>query len=312
MSRLLTLIPLLAPIFLALGMAKFWIYLKRREARRFPFKDAVMREPGYSQLKAREKIMDELDLHLLVLPLYPLMMYTTYLQMRLSNGEVSLFTISLLVATSLALIAHSLYKIWCLQAKMHCLKLGYAGEVAVGQALNQLMLQGYQVFHDVPFNHFNADHVVVGRAGVFVVETKLRTKRSTTNRKEHSYKVRFDGKALYFPDRPKVPCVSALEQASNEAKSVGNWLTQATGEPVTTQPVLALPGWWINGTNKQGLVWVFNHKQLVYLPPADPHRQVLSEARIQAIAYQLQTRCARDDLQPQVLKTDTDSAFQEV
>lgn len=55
-------------------------------------------------------------------------------------------------------------------------QLGYEGEIAVGQELNQLMLDGYRVYHDFPGDKFNIDHIVVGPPGVFAVETKARSK----------------------------------------------------------------------------------------------------------------------------------------
>ena len=56
--------------------------------------------------------------------------------------------------------------------KRRNLRLGYEGEIAVGQELNQLMLQGKHVYHDFPADKFNIDHIVVGRSGIFAVETK--------------------------------------------------------------------------------------------------------------------------------------------
>ena len=50
-------------------------------------------------------------------------------------------------------------------------RLGLEAEMAVGQELNQLLRHGYWVFHDLPADKFNIDHVVVGRNGVFAVET---------------------------------------------------------------------------------------------------------------------------------------------
>lgn len=60
-------------------------------------------------------------------------------------------------------------------------KLGYLGERVVGEKLNELLGQGYAVFHDVPAKgeqkDFNLDHVAVGPSGVAVIETKTRRKR---------------------------------------------------------------------------------------------------------------------------------------
>jgi hypothetical protein len=54
-------------------------------------------------------------------------------------------------------------------------RIGYDGELATAQELNQLMRHGYYVFHDLQAENFNIDHIVIGPAGVFAVETKSRS-----------------------------------------------------------------------------------------------------------------------------------------
>ena len=41
------------------------------------------------------------------------------------------------------------------------------------EELNQLMLDGCRVFHDIPFPYGNIDHVVVSRSGVYSVNAKM-------------------------------------------------------------------------------------------------------------------------------------------
>lgn len=53
---------------------------------------------------------------------------------------------------------------------------GYLGESRVGKALEQLPT-GWRVFHDVNLDGENADHMVVGRQGVFNVEVKNYSER---------------------------------------------------------------------------------------------------------------------------------------
>jgi hypothetical protein len=49
---------------------------------------------------------------------------------------------------------------------------GAAGEEHVGGLLDQLTNSGWHVIHDASFGHGNVDHIVLGTAGVFSVETK--------------------------------------------------------------------------------------------------------------------------------------------
>jgi Nuclease-related domain len=49
---------------------------------------------------------------------------------------------------------------------------GAAGEEQVGATLETLSEQGWRVIHDASFGRGNVDHIVIGRAGIFTVETK--------------------------------------------------------------------------------------------------------------------------------------------
>ncbi len=49
---------------------------------------------------------------------------------------------------------------------------GAAGEEHVGGLLDELTSAGWSVIHDASFGHGNVDHIALGRAGVFSVETK--------------------------------------------------------------------------------------------------------------------------------------------
>jgi hypothetical protein len=49
---------------------------------------------------------------------------------------------------------------------------GAAGEEQVGGMLEELADGGWRVIHDVTLGHGNVDHILIGPAGVFTVETK--------------------------------------------------------------------------------------------------------------------------------------------
>jgi hypothetical protein len=52
---------------------------------------------------------------------------------------------------------------------------GERGELRVAEILDDLRSSGYRAFHDLVGNGYNIDHVVVGPAGVFAIETKFRS-----------------------------------------------------------------------------------------------------------------------------------------
>jgi hypothetical protein len=51
---------------------------------------------------------------------------------------------------------------------------GATGEEHVGGLLDELSRDGWSVIHDASFGHGNVDHIAVGTAGVFTIETKSR------------------------------------------------------------------------------------------------------------------------------------------
>lgn len=120
---------------------------------------------------------------------------------------------------------------------------GLAAECATADGLQQLVPDGLMLFHDLPADGFNIDHVVVGHNVVFAVETKSRKKPAATG-KENA-RVRYDGKVLKFPEHVET---KPLEQAARQARWLADFLTGATGNPVRVVPVIALPGWFVELT----------------------------------------------------------------
>jgi hypothetical protein len=164
-------------------------------------------------------------------------------------------------------------------------RLGYEGELAVGQELNQLLRDGYEVYHDFPAEKFNIDHIIVGPAGVFAVETKARQKPTTGNGRSDA-KVVYDGQKLHFPDWAET---EPLEQARRQAQWLSKWLSSAVGESIATKPVIALPGWFVERTSSNGFP-VINPKQFrSILKPKNV--KALDGSMITRIVHQIDQRC---------------------
>jgi hypothetical protein len=117
------------------------------------------------------------------------------------------------------------------------------------------MRDGFWVYHDFPADEFNIDHVVIGKTGVFAVETKGRPKPIGNDGKANP-EVLYDGETLQFPTwKERKP----VHQAELQAKWLEKFLSSAVGEPVPVHPVLAIPGWYIT-RQRQGGVPVINGK----------------------------------------------------
>lgn len=113
------------------------------------------------------------------------------------------------------------------------IQLGLAGEESVADDFRRLERHGYHVFHDIPSTNrpggANIDHVVVGPAGIFAIETKTRSKGSRET-------IEYDGLTIRIGNRP--PTDEPLLQARAVAREISECLD---GRRVT--PVVLFPGW---------------------------------------------------------------------
>jgi len=131
------------------------------------------------------------------------------------------------------------------------LRLGLLGEMVVGQILETLRAHGYTVLHDIPERAYNIDHVLIGPAGVFVIETKTRSKPIG-----HDAKVEYDGQRLLVdglaPDR------DPIKQVKASCDRVREIIQAATELRPFVRPVVLYPGWYVVSTPRDQDVWVLN------------------------------------------------------
>ena len=80
------------------------------------------------------------------------------------------------LAFGFCFLATSLWKLAISLRRIANLRTALDAEIETGNQLNRLMKHGYDVFHDLPANGSNIDHLVIGPNGVFAVETKGRRK----------------------------------------------------------------------------------------------------------------------------------------
>jgi hypothetical protein len=174
--------------------------------------------------------------------------------------------------------------------------LGYFGERIVAEHLEPLKAAGHRVLHDVPAGDapagsttppFNLDHVVIGPAGVFAIETKTRRK-GRTRVGFMAHEIIYDGRALSYPwgeDR------HGLDQALRQAEWLATHLERELGRPVPVRPLLVFPGWMII-RKAAGAVAVLNPRELpAAIMPSGSRPEALDSAIVDLIARQLEARC---------------------
>ncbi len=101
---------------------------------------------------------------------------------------------------------------------------GALAEEKVALQLDQLP-EGYFGFHDVDFKGFNIDHVVLGPAGIFVVETK-----------SHRGTVDANGHTLLLNGKP--PQKNFLNQVWSQSKNMQEYLWKMTSKEWKIKPIL--------------------------------------------------------------------------
>lgn len=281
-QQLALLLLLLSPVILA-AWRVFHTRARHRRMAVEPFTSPPLRPPGES-LRLKLEVLDEkLSDEILLLIGLPGFIATVLMMNKLRLPPLFLLTVLLLIA------GFTLWRFRKLRSLMHELwnrRLGFDGERVVGEALNQLMLDGYRVFHDLPCDGFNIDHVIVGPAGVFAVETKTKRKPTDGQGKKLAWEVTYDGMQLTFPHLGRDD--RWIEQAARNARHLGKWLTAAVGEPVTAQPILVIPGWLIQ-RQARGAVNVLNEKEVRSSMPRPV--QPLAADLVKRITHQLAEKC---------------------
>ncbi len=281
-----TLIPFII-VFVTFIAILFLLYGYRlsRKGRRSPLTRQLLRSPGESLRGQIEDVSEKINDYLISALFFPFAMYSIYLTQKHIGGlKEDVFVLMLYTSVAVAAIIFCFIKLWRLLQQRTALRLGLDCELAVGQELNYLMLEGCRIYHDFPAEKFNIDHIVVGPKGVFAIETKGRAKPDKKGGTEEA-KVVYDGQSLRFPNWSEC---EPLEQAKNQAAWLSKWLNTAVGEPVTVQPVLALPGWYVV-REKPADLFIFNGKNPDLMVKYS--NTSLSETLIKRIVHQLEQRC---------------------
>jgi hypothetical protein len=281
---------MLVPLVITAGLVQIWKRWFGNRNRRSPLTSELLRTPAYGLQEKIDQLADDISYHFSLLMIVPLWAYAWYLYVRTYGTAKSPLVVGAgLAAFGLVLVTRSVVKLLELVQERQKYREARDGELATAQLLEPVLAGGGRIFHDVQAEGFNIDHVVVAPGGVFAVETKHRLKPTNAVRNEAG-KVRFDGRALHFPGwvetRPVI-------QARDQAAWLSTKLSRATGVPVTTRPVLALPGWYVDRTGRSDVMVVNPKNTRFMLNPRDG--TPLPEDQRNRIAYQLEQLCRMPD-----------------
>lgn len=219
-----------------------------------PLKDKPLRNPGQSlDWHIIDVVLDQQVKYLLIGLAFWIALISNWVY-YFTEKPLPPFWFTLIASV---VFAFCYYKITRAKKKIAPLIQGRDGERAVGQYLELLREQGVKVFHDIPGDNFNLDHVLVAPSGVYVIETKTFSKPDTGQAR-----IVYTGDMLihhngFKDDKPLI-----------QVKAAANWLKQiikeSTGKDIDVKKVVLFPGWFIEPTaeSKQSDVWVLNPKAL--------------------------------------------------
>jgi hypothetical protein len=181
--------------------------------------------------------------------------------------------------TGVALVACLVagWRVWRTRRRYKQLKLGRDGERCVGQFLERLRDGGGQVFHDVPAETFNLDHVIISPHGIYAVETKTFSKPSPRAT------VVVEGDSLLVAGRR--PDRDPIKQAAGAARWLSDQLETTTGKKFSVRRVVVFPGWFVEQRTPRGSIWVLEPKALPAFIENEP--AVLASSDVALAAFHL-------------------------
>lgn len=240
---------------------------------RSPIKDKPLRHAGQSLEEERRALFaDKLEPYLLIAVfMIVLAAFEWWRYFRSINPSPALFSAVAGVVAALAA-----WRFFQFRPKFRALRLGTEGEKVVGQYLERLRANGYEVFHDIVAPGFNVDHVLIGPAGIFTIETKTWSKPARGDAR-----ISFDGERLLVgscaPDR------DPIIQARAQATWLKNLLAESTGRKFDVLPVVLFPGWFIEqspGSLRE--LWVLEPKALPAFLDREPTRLRTADSKLAA------------------------------
>jgi hypothetical protein len=267
-----------------------WRYRSQRSGRRSPLARRLLRSPGESLRAQIEEVQWDIASYLGggMLPL-PMVLGAYFASWVAAGRAPSGSATAILAGGALLLQLWLGWKLWKALARLRRLRLGHEAELAVGQELAELGGAGYRIFHDFPADSgaFNIDHIVVGPGGVFLIETKGRSKPGRKPSGEAPWEVKYDGRVLQFPGWLET---KPLAQAQRNAEWLEKWLSGAVGQAMAVQPVVALPGWFVRRTNSHAVPVLSAGEIQGYFATRQKQPEMTAEL-VRRIVHQLDQKC---------------------
>jgi hypothetical protein len=244
---------------------------------------SALRSPGESTRHRIDRTNGEIAAFAVAIGVIPLALYAAllsyvhFLFLDLGWMETGYFGI-----LSSGFILYSVNKIKRLKSRRRRLYIRYEGQMAVAEEVNRLIPEGYRVYHDFPTDRFHIDHIIVGPHGVFTVTTKV--VRKSMHRIEKP--AMLDGQRIVFGKKSDH---RTMAYAAFQAAWLAKWLLTATGEALTVQAILTVPGWRMKTLRKSAVMGVEPSAIGDAISRFQGYR--LSQKTIRLVSEQIEAKC---------------------
>lgn len=164
----------------------------------------------------------------------PLLFWFVFLITELQPSNPTLRWPAFWLLFALILTVFSAVWLWRLFPIARRLNRGERGERHVADVLEDLRSDGYRPIHDIVGQNFNIDHVLVGPAGVFAVETKFRSGQGEI--------IFRNSQTLIVGGVPEEK--DCLKQARGGAKAVSQLIAENCARREWVTPIVVFVGDW--------------------------------------------------------------------
>lgn len=253
------------------------------QKKRSPLKEKPLRSPGDSLQEEIQRLIADQLLPAVLTAVFVLLLAAYEWWRWLTSAPPQPVAVTLIACT---FVVYAAYRFVSVHPQLRSLRLGREGERTVGQFLEELRGQGFHVFHDIPGDGFNIDHVVVAPQGIFAVETKTFSKQ-----------VKGEAKVVQDGDRILVNGFEPDRNPVVQARAIRDWLSgllfDTTGRRYPVKGVVVLPGWWVEppADNERTDIWVLNPKALPAFIAHEP--VVLKEEDMALVSHRLTNHVTR-------------------
>jgi len=277
---------ILLPVLLIAALV-FAYYKLKKNKMRSPFTQNCLREPGYSLRLQLEEIDESFMGFIILITGGPMYFFAAHITLSYFTGlEETAFRTAFAIILAVLMIVFALVKLAKLAAQRHDVRLALDGEISAGQLLDPLKRKGFYIYHDVHARGFYIDHILVGASGVFTVKTKACSKLDRGDDTADP-EVVFDGNQLIFPDHTDS---KAIEEATQQAQWLKQWLNGAVGEGIDVHPLLVVPGWHIDHQVKSDEIGITNGADLEFILSMND-KTPLSQSQMNQITHQFEQKC---------------------